>query len=295
MTAAGGRLALVTGAGGQLGRVVVALAPAGWRVAGYDAEALDVSSQSAVTAAVERDRPAVVFNLAGFTGVDAAEGNPGRATQVNVDGAAYVATAAAATGARTIHVSTDYVFDGRQAKPYSPDDEPNPLSVYGRTKLEGEREVARAAGPAGVVVRTAWLHAAQGRNFVRTMLRRMAGRDEFGVVCDQVGTPTSARSLAEALWAVAARPEIHGVLHWTDAGVASWYDFAMAIQEEALGLGLLHRAVPVRPLATEEFPTPARRPAYSVLDKRDTWRTLGLPVRHWRVRLRETLAELAHG
>ena len=294
MTADSSRRALVTGAGGQLGRVLVRLTPSGWHVVACDAHALDVTRRDSVETVMDRERPSVVFNLAAYTGVDAAEADPARAEQVNVVGAAHVAQAAAAIGARTIYVSTDFVFDGAQGRPYTPSDPPNPLGVYGRTKLAGEREVARVAGADAVVVRTAWLHAAHGRNFVLTVLRAMAERPELGVVSDQVGTPTSARSLAEALWALAAQPESHGILHWTDAGVASRYDLAVAVQEEALELGLLARPVPIRPLRTEELPTPARRPLYSVLDKRDTWRALGLPVMHWRVRLRETLAEVVH-
>ena len=153
--------------------------------------------------------------------------------------------------------------------------------------------MAAAAGSGTAIVRTAWLYAARGRNFLQTMLRAMRERQEVRVVCDQVGTPTAARPLAEVLWALAAMPEVRGTLHWTDAGVASWFDFAVAIQEEALALGLLPRAVPVRPIRTGEYPAAARRPSYSVLDTTDSWTSLGRTPSHWRVRLRETLAEVA--
>jgi dTDP-4-dehydrorhamnose reductase len=142
-------------------------------------------------------------------------------------------------------------------------------------------------------VRTAWVYSVNGRNFVRTMLRLMSEQESVGVVCDQVGTPTWGRALGKALWAAAERPDLCGVLHWTDAGVASWYDFALAIQEEARALGLLSRAVPVLPLRTDEFPTIARRPSYSVLDKTSGWAALGGPAAHWRVNLRLMLQGLA--
>jgi dTDP-4-dehydrorhamnose reductase len=258
-------------------------------------DALDVTAADAVGATLARERPAVVFNLAAYTAVDAAESHPVEAEAVNHAGAAHVADAARRVGARVIHLSTDFVFDGAQSRAYTPGERPHPLGVYGRTKLAGERAVLESGAADATVVRTQWLYADRGRNFVHAMLRAMRERDEVGVVADQIGSPTSARSLAETLWRLAARPDVRGILHWADAGVASWYDFAVAIQEEGLALGLLERAVPVRPLRTEEFPTAARRPPFSVLDTRDTARALGAGPAHWRVRLRETLAALAHG
>jgi dTDP-4-dehydrorhamnose reductase len=144
-----------------------------------------------------------------------------------------------------------------------------------------------------LVVRTAWLYGAHGHNFVHTMLRAMRERSEVGVVADQIGSPTWARGLARALWTAADRPQVSGVHHWTDAGTASWYDFAVAIRDEALRLGLLQRETPVRPLRTGEFPAVARRPSYSVLDKAATWAVLDGPAPHWRVNLRQMLEELA--
>jgi dTDP-4-dehydrorhamnose reductase len=287
--------ALVTGAGGQLGRALVAAAPAAWQVVPCRRAELDVSDADAVGDAFRRERPALVINAAAFTGVDQAETTPDPAWAVNARGAGRVARAAALVGARLIHLSTDFVFDGAQGHPYLPQDHPNPLGVYGRTKLEGEREVERELDGRALVLRTAWLYAAEGRNFVHTMLRAMRERDVVGVVADPTGSPTWARSLAAAIWRLAERPELRGVHHWTDAGTASWYDFAVAIQEEALVLGLLDRAVPVLPLRTGEFPAAARRPPFSVLDKTATWSALGGPPPHWRVNLRRMLGELARG
>ena len=289
----GNGTALITGARGQVGTQLRAVAPAGWRIVACGSEELDVTRPEMVDAVLDRERPGVVFHAAAYTGVDAAEDAPAEAEAVNVAGVTHVALAARRAGARVILISTDFVFDGRQGHPYAPDDRPNPLGVYGRSKLAGEREVMRITGGAALIVRTAWVYAAHGRNFVRTMLRLMGERDEVGVVSDQVGTPTWAGSLAPALWAAAARPELRGVHHWTDAGVATWYDFAVAIQEEAFAVGLVDRSATVRPLRTDEYPARARRPPYSVLDTSATRSALGLPAVHWRVNLRTMLRGLA--
>jgi dTDP-4-dehydrorhamnose reductase len=284
--------ALITGAGGQVGLALQESPPDGWAVIGCRTDELDVTQPDRVRAVMRRERPTLVIHAAAYTAVDVAESEVDRAEAVNTRGTAHVAAAAREVGARLLHLSTDFVFDGAGGRPYTPDDEPRPLSVYGRTKLAAEREAARILGGQALIVRTAWIYSRHRQNFVRTMLRLMRERDEIGVVSDQVGTPTWASSLAEALWTAAALPELSGVLHWTDAGVASWYDFAVAIQEEALALGLLERAVAVRPLRSEEYPTLARRPPYSVLDKSATWTALGCRARHWRESLRLMLREL---
>jgi dTDP-4-dehydrorhamnose reductase len=200
-----------------------------------------------------------------------------------------MAAAALTAGARFVHVSTDFVFDGRSPTPYAPSAEAEPLGAYGRTKLDGERAVL-AAHPGALIVRTAWVYAARGGNFVHTMLRLMRERPEVRVVGDQLGTPTHAQGLARALWTLDAAGAT-GIYHWTDAGVCSWYDFAVAIQEEALAAGLLERAVPVIPIRTADYPTPARRPACCVLDKTDTWNVTGSAA-HWRVELRACMAAI---
>src|SRR5918996_6351635 len=228
--------ALITGAGGQLGTELRASVPAGWHLVACDSRELDVTRPDVVARVLERERPSLVFNTAAFTAVDAAESESDRAEAVNVRGAAHGAEAAIRIGARVIHPSTDFVFDGSQGHPYAPSDPPAPLGVYGRTKLAGERKVTRLSDGGALVVRTAWVYSAQGRNFVLTMLKLMRERESLAVVCDQVGTPTWARRLAEALWQAAALPELRGIHHWTDAGVAGWDDFPQAIQEGALVL-----------------------------------------------------------
>lgn len=285
--------AVITGGQGQLGRALLATAPPSWEVMALTSSELDVTRRDSVHDLLRHERPALVVNAAAYTAVDQAEREPERAAAVNTAGAEHIACAADAVGARVIQISTDFVFDGSQGTPYGPDAPTAPLGVYGATKLAGERAAARVTGGRALIVRTAWLYSAHGRSFVRTMLRLMQEQDDVRVVADRVGTPTWARSLANAIWAVAADRSISGVHHWTDAGVASWYDFAVAIQEEALALGILTRAVPIRPLRTADYPTPAARPSYSVLDKTRTWAVFGRVAEHWRINLRHSLRELA--
>jgi dTDP-4-dehydrorhamnose reductase len=285
--------ALITGAEGQVGLELQGTAPDGWEVLACGMNDLDVTRSEAVQELLDRERPALVIQAAAYTDVDNAERQVEQAEAVNVAGAANVATGAARIGARVIHLSTDFVFDGGQGHPYTPDSPGSPLSVYGRTKLDGEREVTRLSRGSALIVRTAWVYSVHGRNFVRTMLSMMRDQDSVRVVSDQVGTPTWGRTLAEALWRAADLPQLHGILHWTDAGVASWYDFALAIQEEALILGLLSQPVPVTAIRSEELPRAARRPSFSVLDKTSGWAALGGPARHWRANLRTMLQGLA--
>jgi dTDP-4-dehydrorhamnose reductase len=284
---------LITGARGQVGLELQATAPDGWEVLSCGRSDLDVTQSEAVQELLDRERPTLVIQAAAYTDVDNAERQAERAEAVNVAGASNVAAGAARIGARMIHLSTDFIFDGRQGHPYTPDSPGSPLGVYGRTKLAGEREVTRLTSGAALIVRTAWVYSRHGRNFVRTMLSMMKEQDSVSVVSDQVGTPTWGRALAEALWRAADLPQLHGIVHWTDAGVASWYDFALAIQEEALSLGLLSKAVPVCAIRSEELPRTARRPSFSVLDKTSGWAALGGPARHWRANLRTMLQGLA--
>ncbi len=208
---------------------------------------------------------------------------------MNVEGPRNVAAAARDVGARLIHISTDFVFDGDASTPYKADAATNPLSVYGRTKRDGERAVLEALPKSAVVVRTAWLYSKTGSNFVKTMLRLMGERDELGVVADQIGTPTWANSLADSVWAFAGATELAGLYHWTDGGQTSWHEFALAIQEEALSLGLLDQLIPIHAITTEDYPTAATRPRYSVLDCSATTVALNLHPAQWRVNLHHML------
>jgi dTDP-4-dehydrorhamnose reductase len=283
---------LVTGAGGQVGRALLRLTPPGAAVFGARHADLDISDPRAVERVLGELAPQVVINAAAYTDVDKAESEPQAAVRVNVVGPRVLAEAAQTLDIRLIHVSTDFVFDGYAWLPYQVDSEPKPLSVYGRTKLDGERAVYSVLGSTATILRTAWVYDAAGHNFLTTMLRIMRDNGGAKVVADQVGTPTSADSVAVALWRLAADGSPPGMFHWTNAGVASRYDFAVAIAEEAHAAGLLPKTVNVEPIATSDYPTPARRPAYSVLDKRSTCEALGLRPVHWRVALRRVLGEL---
>jgi dTDP-4-dehydrorhamnose reductase len=277
---------LITGGSGQLGRALVATLPAQATTTCLDRAALDIADQTAVERAVEVAQPDLIINAAAYTAVDKAEADEDNARASNTDAPKFLALAAQKCGACFAHVSTDFVFDGKQSHPYGVTDATAPLGVYGTTKRDGERAVL-AASPGALIVRTAWVYSQHSGNFVQTMLRLMAERDEVRVVADQIGTPTFARNLARAIWDLCGQ-DANGVFHYTDAGVASWYDFALAIQEEALSLGLLSRKVPIIPIATADYPTPAKRPFYSVLDKSNTTALIGAAP-HWREALREML------
>lgn len=286
---------LLTGAGGQLGRTLVSTVPQNLELVAADRAELDIGNAAAVSAFVTRTGPDLIVNAAAYTAVDQAESEPETARRVNEHGARHLANAARQIGARLIDISTDFVFDGSSSTPYAPEATPAPLGAYGATKLAGESAVLETLPGHAVVLRTAWVYAPHGRNFMLTMLRLLRERGSVSVVADQIGTPTATASLADAIWALAERPDVAGIYHWTDAGVASWYDFAVAIAEEARTAGLLSGPLEVVPIATEDYPTAARRPRFSVLDTRSTIRTLGIVPRHWRANLRSVLGEVELG
>ena len=277
---------LVTGAAGQVGKALLETAPPEARVTGLRRADCDLADRSAISRIVAREKPDIVMNAAAYTAVDKAESEAALAKAINADAVAALAAATAEVGGRLVQVSTDFVFDGRACVPYLPNAQRNPLSVYGATKAAGEDEAGRDA----IVCRTSWVYAAGGTNFVRTMLRLMAERDELRVVDDQIGSPTCARGLAKVLWALAAKNQ-SGIYHHRDAGVASWYDLAVAVAEEARAIGLIGRIPAILPIASTDYPTPAVRPHFSVLDDRDTRLLLGDRPAHWRGALRDMLKE----
>ena len=281
---------LLTGAGGQVGYELRRTKPSSVDLQALASDQLDITDADAVSARVVAERPDVIINAAAYTAVDKAEGEPDVAFAVNAAGVQNLARAAAATGSYFVHISTDFVFDGAASRPYPPEAEPRPLGVYGGSKLAGEQAIIDELD-AFLVLRTAWVYSAHGANFVKTMLRLMSEREELSVVADQVGTPTWAHGLAVAIWR-AAEQRLLGMHHWTDAGVASWYDFAIAIAELGQAAGLITRTPVVHPIRTEDYPTPAQRPSFSVLDKHATWQALDLKPMHWRAALAQMLADL---
>jgi dTDP-4-dehydrorhamnose reductase len=278
--------ALMTGMNGQLGKALLATQPERWACVALDRNALDLSDADAIARVVDAEQPDLVLNAAAYTAVDRAESEPDLAHAINADAPRAFAKALAGSGKRLIQVSTDFVFDGASGRGYQPGDAKNPQSVYGASKAAGED----AAGDDAIIVRTSWVYAAGGANFVRTMLRLMRERDELRVVADQIGSPTWATGLAQTLWGLAEKDQ-PGIYHHRDAGVASWYDFAVVIAEEANALGLIARIPPIIPIATVDFPTPAKRPSFSVLDVSATRAMLGDTHVHWRTNLKTMLKE----
>jgi dTDP-4-dehydrorhamnose reductase len=282
---------LVLGGGGQISRAVAATAPGRHEVVLKTRAQLDIGDAAGVARALAESRPDWIVNGAAYTAVDLAEDHPQQAIAANDTAVGVLARAAAQAGGRLLHLSTDFVFDGKSHRAYLPTDQTNPLSVYGMSKLGGERQVLNVGGT-GIVLRTAWVYAAAGRNFVLTMLRLMAEKPEVRVVSDQIGAPTWAGSAAAAIWNLIDANAPGDIYHWADSGVASWYDLAVAVQEEALARGLLNRAIPIVPIQTAEFPTRAQRPAFSVLDTRSTRALTKAAAHHWRDHLRSMLDEL---
>ncbi len=280
---------LVLGCNGQLGHSLAATAPQNVEVIGLDLPELDITDASAVRETCREILPDIVVNAAAYTAVDQAETEVALATAVNVEGPRNIAVASRDVGSRLIHISTDFVFDGLDSTPCKADSPTNPLSVYGQTKRDGELAVLESAPDSAVVIRTSWLYSKTGNNFVKTMLRLMSEKDELGIVADQLGTPTWSDSLARAIWGFAAVPGLSGVFHWSDGGQTSWHGLAVAIQEEALSLGLLKSPIPIRPIATADYPTAAMRPPYSVLDCSNTHAAISMRPQEWRTNLREML------
>jgi len=254
-------------------------------------ERLDITDRTLVLDAIKQLSPDVIINAAAYTAVDKAETDKEAAAAVNTRAVETLGLAAATAKAHLVHVSTDFVFGKGDGSPFVEDANVDPVSVYGKTKLAGERILINALPDSSLIVRTAWVYSSHGSNFVKTMLRLMKERGEVGVIADQIGSPTWANALARALWSAAEQKSV-GVMHWTGAGVASWYDFAVAIAEEGRLLGLLDNDVIVNALTTEQFPTPAARPHFSVLELTRTWNRLGIKGAHWREDLRIMLKEL---
>ena len=291
---------LLTGAAGQLGQALIAAKPAGITLIACSRAELDLANAVACQALVQRHRPDWVLNAGAYTAVDKAEREPELALAVNGGAPRAFAEALADTGGRLLQVSTDFVFNGSQGSPYRPEQSRDPLGVYGSSKAAGEEAVEQLLGPAGggagagrgVILRTSWVMGPVGKNFALTMLRLHRERQQIGVVEDQVGCPTSTHTLAAACWRAISAGMSEPVLHWSDAGAASWFDVAVAVGELAQELGLLEQSALVNPLTTAEYPLPAQRPSYSLLNCYGSRKALGLAPTPWRQALRQLLVTL---
>ena len=289
---------LLTGREGQLGTALQASLPEGVILIATGRSELDLADHAACRQAVREHRPDWVLNAGAYTAVDRAESEADRAMAINAGSPQAFAQALRETGGRLLQVSTDFVFNGAQGSPYRPDQALDPLGVYGTTKAAGETAALALSGAR--VLRTSWVYGPVGKNFCLTMLRlhalKAAAGEPLGVVADQVGCPTATHTLASACWrAIGIGADADGprILHWSDAGAASWYDFAVAIGELGVAAGLLERAAVVRPLSTAAYPTPAQRPSYSLLDCTSSRAALGQEPLYWRAALAQVLERVA--
>ena len=291
---------LLTGAGGQLGTALQKSCPGAVELIATDQAELDLSDAKACAEMVAALKPDWVLNGGAYTAVDRAEEQPQLAEAINAAAPRAFAEALAELGSgRLLQISTDFVFSGMQGHPYGAQDPVAPLGVYGASKARAEAAVFEVLGPErACVLRTSWLYGPVGKNFCLTMLKlhaaKAAAGEALNVVADQVGCPTHTAGLAAACWQVLAR-DIGGMQQWSDAGVASWYDFAVAIGEEAVALGILATAAQVNPISTAEYPTPAQRPSYSLMDCSASRKALGLEPLHWRQGLRKVLTDIERG
>ena len=294
---------LVFGGNGQVGQELLrALAPLGPVVTttrsgkladGSDCEIADFNAPESLPTLLDRLQPSAVVNAAAYTAVDRAEQEPEAAFRANAQAPAVIAQWCATHGVPMVHYSTDYVFKGDGAAPYGEDDTTEPLGVYGSSKRDGE-DAVRAAGGRHLIFRTAWVYASHGGNFLRTMLRVGAERDELRVVADQVGTPTPAALIADVTAQVLQHPgQLSGTWHLTASGQTSWHGFAEAIFAEAVAAGVLTKAPQVQAISSDQYPTPAKRPAWSVLDNRKLQQDFGIVLPTWQAGLQRVMSEIA--
>jgi dTDP-4-dehydrorhamnose reductase len=282
---------VLLGGFGQLGKLIQESKPADTELYAFSSRDFDICNPAHHELVYKDLAPTTIINASAYTQVDKAETEPERAFEINAQGPALMAEASP-KACRIIHFSTDFVFDGKTQSAYKPSDLAAPLSIYGASKLAGENKL-RELRPDSTIIRTAWLYSAEGKNFMNTMLILMAGREELPIVNDQFGTPTSAHGLAEVLWRFVANRNLKGIYHWTDQGVASWYDFATEIQKQAFDLGLLKKKILLRAISTSEYPTPAQRPKNSVLDKSATYDAINFTGKSWQQELETVLKQLS--
>jgi dTDP-4-dehydrorhamnose reductase len=304
---------LLTGANGQVGRELTRVLPGAGEVTALDRRRLDLSRPEEIRSVIRATRPNLIVNAAAYTAVDKAESDQAPARAINTEAPAVMAEEAKKTGASIVHYSTDYVFDGSKRTPYDEKDPTNPQNVYGNTKLEGELAIQQSGVP-HLIFRTAWVYATQGRNFLLTILKLATEREELRIVCDQIGAPTLSREIANSTADILAQvygrnygpsswAGVSGIYHMTAGGETSWYNFAKAILEEATmtlpdttWFAAATNNLPLNncrliPITTAEYPTPARRPAYSVLSNARLARTFLLQLPDWRTQLHSIFAD----
>ncbi len=287
---------LITGVQGQVGQELMQSAPASWQVSGFGSKELDIRDAQLVLDTVQKLQPQLIINAAAYTAVDKAESDQDCAYAVNQHGTRNLAAAAQRFDCPLLHISTDYVFDGKHNQPYTEHDTPAPNSVYGDSKWQGEQAIT-AVCHKYIIVRTSWVFGLHGNNFVKTMLRLGQQHDVLSIVSDQVGGPTSARSIAQTLWQVAQQYQSSGdcpwgTYHFSGSPTCSWHDFACEIFTQATTLGLIAKTPKLNPIKTCDYLTPAQRPAYSVLDNTKINQQLNITQSDWKSELNLVLREL---
>lgn len=282
---------LLTGGSGQVGHALLACKPQGIECLAPSSRELDLSEPQQISQLLSHWRPELIINAAAYTAVDRAESEPERAFAINASAVEHLSAAACAIGARLFQLSTDYVFPGDTGAALAEDAPCKPLNVYGASKLAGE-QAALALGEHALVLRTSWVFGAHGGNFVKTMLRLGAERQQLGIVCDQTGGPTPAQAIAQTLWKLAELPDAHGIFHYSGNPPCSWYDFAQRIFANAVQLGLLMQAPTLSALTSAEYPTPARRPASAILDCTRLQRECGITQPDWASALTSCLQQM---
>ncbi|GAA0815257.1 dTDP-4-dehydrorhamnose reductase [Colwellia asteriadis] len=281
---------LIIGKSGQLANELLTEKPNTIEILCLGRADVDITMYESINKAISDFQPQVIINASAYTAVDKAESDQKSAYSLNQHAVTNLAKSAKQHQVRLLHVSTDFVFDGNNNKAYLVDDTTNPTSVYGASKLAGEQEILTLHPENSAIIRTSWLYSSFGNNFVKTMIKLMQERDELGVVCDQIGCPTYAKGLAQFLWSLTSRDVINQHYHWSDYGVASWYDFAVAIQNTAFNKGLLTKKITIKPIPASSYPTPATRPTFSLLNANESYQIK--TSNHWAEQLEQCLTNL---
>jgi dTDP-4-dehydrorhamnose reductase len=280
---------LLTGASGQVGKDLVHTCPDKINLLALDKHTLDISNHDNIKKIFNKFKPNLVINAAAYTSVENAEAEKELAYQINRNGVANIALACKTNNIRLIHYSTDYVFDGKNSFPYTTQYKPNPINVYGQSKLEGEKKALEINHGKTLIIRTSWIYSNHGNNFVNTMLKLMNENESIEIITDQTGTPTWARSVAKITWRFVIHPEFNGVFNFSDSGSTTWFEFAKEIQSVATKYNILNNATKIIPIATDDYPSNVKRPLYSVLDCNKTWELLNVKPDDWRTSLGKML------
>lgn len=281
---------LIIGKSGQLANELITEQPNIIEARCLGRADVDITKTESIDKAISDFQPQIIINASAYTAVDKAESNQEAAYNLNQHAVANLARSAKKHQARLLHVSTDFVFDGNNNKAYLINDKTNPTCIYGASKLAGEQEILSIYPENSAIIRTSWLYSSFGNNFVKTMIKLMQEKDELGVVCDQIGCPTYAKGLAHFLWKLTSVESLDNIYHWSDYGVATWYDFAVAIQENAFNKGLLTKKITIKPIPTSSYPTPAVRPSFSLLNANQSYYIE--PSEHWTSQLIQCMANL---